>query len=168
VCVLFEDIRVTKKQTFFLLIIKMELSMKMFMGLMFIVGLVLTIYAFKIAPAVKNCDSKTQNAARGILVMGVMMLSVSTTYMVCGCGMKVHQGTLGMTFVFFMLAVGIVTITLTSIIHSACKDARKDTPILLTFSALTTVVSASYLVYKFYLMTKGKDSRAVEMTKLGF
>ena len=146
----------------------MELSMRMFMGLMFVVGLVLTIYAFKIGPAVKNCDSKTQNAARGLLVMGIMMISVSSTYMVCGCGMQVHQGTLGTFFIVLMLAVGFITMTLTSIIHGSCKNARKDTPFLLVISVLITATAGGYLVYNWYLVNLRGGGKAEEMSKLGF
>jgi hypothetical protein len=138
----------------------MELSMGMFMGLMFIVGLVLTIYAFKIAPKVKNCSSKSQNAARGLLVMGVMMLCVSATYMVCGCGRSLGKGTLGTSFVVFMLIVGIITIALSSIIHKECGAAKSDTPALITLSVLMTVLSGGYLVFKGYTASKAP--------KLGF
>ena len=137
----------------------MELSMKMFMRLMFIIGLVLTIYAFKISPTVvKKCNSsKTQNAVHGLLVMGVMILSISATYMVCGCGIELDQGTVGLFFIILMLVVGIITIVLTSIIHSTCKDAMHDTAVLLTVSVLMTVMSGGYLVYKGVKMGKKLD-----------
>ncbi len=145
----------------------MELSTRMFMGLVFIIGLVLTIYSFKIAPTVKTCSGKAQNAARGLLVMGVMMLSVSATYMVCGCVRSISHSTLGMSFVVFMLAVGVSTIILASIIHSECSIARKDTPILIALSVLMTVLTGGYLVYRGYNMVKGGDGQrhsGIEMT----
>lgn len=129
--------------------------MKMFMGLMFLIGLVLTVYAFKIAPTVKNCDSNVQNSARGILVMGVIMMSVSAAIMVCGCGIEVQHSTLGMLFPILMLAVSIITMSLTSIIHSSCIEARTQTPVLITISVLTTLLSVGYLGYKGYNKISG-------------
>jgi len=135
----------------------MQISMEMFMILMFFVGLILTIYAFKIGPIVNNskpfCPVSTQNAVRGLLVMGVMILSVSGTYMVCGFGgdgNRIDQGIIGMSFVSLMLAIGIIVIVLTSTIHSACPDARKNTPVLMTLAVLTAVASGSYLSYRGY------------------
>lgn len=134
--------------------------MEMFMGAMFIVGLVLTVYSFKIAPDTKDCSSKTQNAVRGLLVMGVMLMSVTLTYMVCGCGVSnLTHGTIGMGFVLLMLAIGIIVIVLSSIIHAGCSDAKKDTPVLIALSVIVTVMSGSYLVYKGYNMSKGGGSR---------
>lgn len=135
-----------------------ELSMKMFMGSMFIIGLVLTIYAFKIGPKVKNCDEKTQNSARGILVMGVMMISVSSTFIACGCGMSVHNNQLGMVFLGLMLIVGISTISLSSIIHGSCPSARDYTTPLIVISVLSTVLTIGYLGYKGYNMSQNSKS----------
>lgn len=135
-----------------------ELSMKMFMGLMFIIGLVLTIYAFKIGAEVKNCDEKTQNSARGILVMGIMMISVSSTFIACGCGMSVQNHILGMVFLGLMLIVGISTITLSSIIHGSCPSAREYTTPLIVISVLSTVLTVGYLGYKGYNMNQSSNS----------
>lgn len=130
----------------------MEISMKIFMGLMFLVGLVLTVYAFRIAPFVKDCNSKAQNAARGLLVLGIMMISVAATYMVCGCGMEVEHSSLGMFFIVFMLLVSIVTMVLTSIIHGSCNKAKDNTSSLIVLSVLLTVMTGGYLIYNGYLM----------------
>lgn len=135
----------------------MELSMTMFLGLMGIVGLVLTIYAFKIAPDVKDCDSKTQNALRGLLVMGVIMLSVSSTLFACG----MNNGYTGLAnvFIVLMLIVGITTISLSSIIHGACEKARGDTPALITVSVIMTVMTGGFLMYKGYKSVKGNNQK---------
>lgn len=150
----------------------MQISMGIFMTMMFLVGLILTVYAFKIEHAVKNCSSSAQNAAqnavRGLLVMGVILLSVSSTYMVCGCGgvgKMIGQGVFSMSFVVLMLAISIIVIVLTSTIHSACPDAQKDTSVLLTLSMLTTVASSGYLLYRGYSQMKSNKIKpgAVEM-----
>lgn len=136
----------------------MQLSMGMFMSLMFIVGLVLTIYSFKLGPAVKNCSAAAQDAARGLVVLGVMLISISGTYMVCGCEkiglpMKSHSVT-GIGFVVLMLLIGISVIGLTSTIHKECQNARTDTPVLITIASITTLVCIVYLVYRGYSAVK--------------
>jgi uncharacterized membrane protein YedE/YeeE len=139
----------------------MQLSTDMFMGLMFIVGLVLTIFALKIASNVNNCDSSTQNAVRGLLVMGVMLMSITGTTLGINCPTRSKSHTLGgvtssMAFIVLMLIIGIITTALVSVIHKNCEDARKDTPILLIMSVLIIVVSGGYLGYTVY------SSRAIK------
>lgn len=147
----------------------MELSTEMFMGSMFIVGLVLTIYAFKIAPATKNCSITAQNAVRGLIVMGVMLMSITGTFMICGCGVaKLKHETIGMGFTILMLLIGIIVMVLSSIIHEDCNAAKKDTPLLISLSVLVTIASGGYLVYKGYNMVKskgfvGKNGGGIEM-----
>lgn len=128
----------------------MQLSMKFFMSLMLIVGLVLTLYAFRINSHVNDCSKAVQNAARGLIVMGVILVSVSSTYMVCGCSKSLSTTALGMGFVLLMLVIGVTVISLTSIIHSGCKNARKSTPLLISLAVLTVVLSGSYLTFNIF------------------
>ena len=131
----------------------MELPKEMLMGLMFIVGLVLTIFAFKISSDVTNCNAASQNALRGLLVMGVMLMSITATTLGINCNRgksDTETSVNGMIFVILMLIIGIITTALVSVIHKNCEDARKDTPILLTMSVLIMVVSLGYLGYSVY------------------
>lgn len=78
--------------------LNISLSMGVFMSIMFIIGLGLISMSFKIAEAdsAKNCgDLSVQRSIRGLLVMSVMLLSVSLTYMICGCGMAVSDNAIG-------------------------------------------------------------------------
>jgi hypothetical protein len=131
----------------------MELPKEMLMGLMFIVGLVLTIFAFKIANDVTGCNTNAQNALRGLLVMGVMLMSITGTALGINCNTEksdTETSVNGMIFVVLMLLIGIITTALVSVIHKNCEDARKDTPILLSMSVLIMVVSGGYLGYTGY------------------
>lgn len=130
----------------------MQLPKEIFMGLMMIVGLILTIYAFKIASDVVDCDISAQNAVRGLLVMGVTLMCISGTTLVINCPSKGDKDNHmnGMIFVILMLVIGIVTTALASVIHKKCEESRKDTPILLTLSVLIMVVSGGYLGYTLY------------------
>jgi uncharacterized membrane protein len=127
----------------------MEISLGMFMGVMFIVGVILTLYGFKLANAVKNCtQDSVQNSVRGLLIMGTILVTVAATYMVCGCGTQsVSQNVLGMRFVVLMIIIGLCVIGLASTIHAGCPDAQKDTPALITIAVLTVLVSGGYLGY---------------------
>lgn len=138
----------------------MELPKEMLMGLMFIVGLVLTIFAFKIASDVTICNVAAQNALRGLLVMGVMLMSITATTVGINCDTgKSDKSLNGMIFVILMLIIGIVTTALVSVIHKNCEDARKDTPILLTLSVLIMVVSLGYLGYSVYYKHLSSDEK---------
>lgn len=138
----------------------MDLPKEMLMGLMFIVGLVLTIFAFKIANDVNICKvPAAQNALRGLLVMGVMLMSITGTTLVINCNTgksNTEMSVNGMIFVILMLVIGIITTALVSVIHKNCEDARKDTPILLTMSVLIMVVSLGYLGYTGYTFYNSK------------
>ena len=138
----------------------MELQKEMLMGLMFIVGLVLTIFAFKMSNDVTTCNVNAQNALRGLLVMGVMLMSITGTTLGINCDTGKSDKTVnGMIFVILMLVIGIVTTALVSVIHKNCEDARKDTPILLTMSVLIMVVSLGYLGYSVYNKHLSSDEK---------
>ena len=129
----------------------MKLPKEMFMGLMMIVGLVLTIYAFKISSDVVDCNISAQNAVRGLLVIGVSLMSISGTTLGINCPAKDDDKHMnGMIFIIFMFLIGIVTTALVSVIHKNCEAARKDTPVLLTLSVLIMAVSGGYLGYTVY------------------
>jgi cytochrome bd-type quinol oxidase subunit 2 len=138
----------------------MNLPKEMLMGLMFIVGLVLTIFAFKIASDVTKCNTNTQNALRGLLVMGVMLMCITGTTLLINCNTeKSDKSVNGMIFVILMLLIGIITTALVSVIHKNCEDARKDTPTLLTMSVLIMVVSVGYLGYTVYNKHLSSDEK---------
>ena len=138
----------------------MELPKEMLMGLMFVVGLLLTIFAFKIASDVTKCNIASQNALRGLLVMGVMLMSISGTTLGINCDTGKSDKTVNsMIFVILMLIIGIVTTALVSVIHKNCENARKDTPILLTMSVLIMIVSLGYLGYSVYNKHLSSDEK---------
>ena len=127
---------------------------------MFIVGLVLTIFAFKIASDVTGCNKASQNALRGLLVMGVMLMSITGTILGINCDTgKSDKSVNGMIFVIVMLIIGIITTALVSVIHKNCEDARKDTPVLLTMSVLIMVASLGYLGYSVYNKHLSSDEK---------
>jgi hypothetical protein len=134
----------------------MKLSMKMFMVLLLIVGLILTIYSFAIAPDVTNCSANAQNAVRGLLVMGVALFSITGTVLAFRCHSSNSglEPIIGMTFIVLLLLISSTTIGLVSVIHKECEAARSKTPVLLGLSILVTVVTAGYLGYEGYKLVK--------------
>ena len=138
----------------------MELQKEMLMGLIFVVGLVLTIFAFKISSSVTKCNAASQNALRGLLVMGVMLMSITGTILGINCDTgKSDKSVNGMIFVILMFITGIVTTALVSVIHKNCDEARTDTPILLTMSVLIILVSGGYLGYSVYNKHLSSDEK---------
>ena len=131
--------------------------MGVFMSIMFIIGLGLISMSFQIAETASKCDITVQRSIRGLLVMSVMLLSVSLTYMICGCGMAVSDNAIGVFFTVFMLTAGIVIMVLCSIIHNKCEASRKDTTVLLWLSTLTTACAGAYLGLEVYNIVSGKS-----------
>ena len=129
----------------------MELSIKMFMGLMLIIGLTLTIFAFMIADNVTTCNVKAQNAVRGLLAMGVALFCISATMLTFGCANFSNASVLGMVFIVVLLLIGITTIGLVSVIITECKPAKSSCTVPLILSIIVTISSAGYLGYKGYL-----------------
>ena len=137
--------------------LNISLSMGVFMSIMFIIGLGLISMSFQIAETASKCDITVQRSIRGLLVMSVMLLSVSLTYMICGCGMAVSDNAIGVFFTVFMLTAGIVIMVLCSIIHNKCEASRKDTTVLLWLSTLTTACAGAYLGLEVYNIVSGKS-----------
>ena len=129
----------------------MEISPNMLFGIMFIIGVVFSVYALGEAHAVKDCGLSAQNAMRGILVMGVAMTSIAFTALMCKCGHGNASSALGQVFVGGMMCLSIVTLVLISIIMSACKEASKGvTTAMLVLCIIAILISGGYIGYEVY------------------
>ena len=140
----------------------MKLSMRMFMVFIFMIGLALTIVAFKISSYANcdtNCSSKAQNAIRGLLVLGVSLICIPSTILAFKCSTSRFQDDsfMGTLFLVLLLFISITTIGLSIVIHEECEVARKDTPWLLGSSTLIIIIVLTYLGYIIYNHTKGKQ-----------
>lgn len=133
--------------------VKLELSMPMFMALLILVGLTLTVYSFILASDVTNCSASAQNAVRGLLVMGVLLFSIPGTLLAFKCSISNKTGFhLGTSFIVLLLVICLITIGLVSTIHKECLTARNKTPVLLGLSVLITVITSGYLGFEGYKM----------------
>lgn len=130
----------------------MQISMKIFLVVLLIIGFALTVCSFILAKPVDSCSNHAKNALRGLLTMGVLMFSISATMLACKCDANFDAAgsTLNTVFPVFILAIGITTIGLASTIHKECIDARKLTPILITLSVFITLGAGGYLGLKIY------------------
>lgn len=147
----------------------MKLSMEMFMAFMFIVGLVICVYAFKTSPLTKDCSLNVQNAARGLLVLGVIIVTMSTTYMICGCGAAkmLSESSIGTVFVSLMLVIGIIVVALTSIIRDGCSETKHTIQPIMGIGVLMLLFSLftlGYQGYTGYQKLSGSKNRANMMS----
>ena len=126
--------------------------MRMFFGAMFLLGILLSVYALTEAHKVKDCSTNVQNSIRAILVMGVAMTCISFTAMICKCGGgKDPSGFLGKLFLFGILAISLTTLVLVSIIMSKCPDAKGGTTVAaLLISILAILMTGGYIGYDIY------------------
>ena len=153
--------------------LNISLSMGVFMSIMFIIGLGLISMSFQIAETASKCDITVQRSIRGLLVMSVMLLSVSLTYMICGCGMVVSHNAIGVFFIVFMLTISISIMVLCSFIYKKCVVSRENTKLLLSLSILITAFAALYLGGEvYYILSRkfgstSKPGGAIEMRGFG-
>lgn len=158
---------------------QMQMSMNALFGVMFVVGILFSIYALTEAPNTKDCPVAAQNAMRGILVMGVAMTCISFTALICKCGAS-HAAShgLGSLFLIGMICLSITTLVLISIIIGTCKDASHGMTItMLILAIIAVLVSGGYGIVLLIYDEKGggaaKDGGgesgvAVPLAPLGF
>lgn len=132
------------------------MTMPIFMGLMLLIGLFITVYAFNIAKDTDKCpnsSSAAKNAARILISLGMVMVSISGTYLLCGCdniGKRVNQENIGFMFIIMLMLISIFIIVLVYKVQGGCDEAKHSGSILLILSYITTVLSVLYLGYRIY------------------
>lgn len=132
-----------------------SMSMTTLMIFVFVTGLLLTIQSFKLAETSSKCKLEVQRAVRGLIVLSVMMMSSSATYMFSNCNTSLSNNTIGTFFIALMVTLGIVITTLASIIHADCVEARSDTIILIVVGTLTIFFTGAFLGYSMYSTSSG-------------
>ena len=136
---------------------KLQMSMNALFGVMFVVGILFSIYALIEAPKTKDCPTAAQNAMRGILVMGVAMTCISFTALMCKCGSSDSSHGLGIFFLFGMICLSVTALVLISIIIGNCKDASHGmTTTMLVLAIIAVLVSGGYGGYLIYEEYQGK------------
>ena len=133
-------------------------------GLMLVIGLVLSYYAFKIMDKLdspsdtQTCDEHAKKAGRGLLIMGVSITMISLTLMAAGgcpsVGSRVGKKAVEMAeepmAVLVLLAlISITTLVLSSIIRSKCSDVKNESNVVLGLSTLGTLISLGLIGYDF-------------------
>jgi hypothetical protein len=137
-----------------------SMSMTTFMVIVFIIGLLLTGQSFKLAETSIKCKEEVQRAIRGLIVLSVMMLSCSATYMISNCNTSLSNNTIGTFFIALMLTLGIVITTLSSIIHGNCVESRSDTVGLIVVGTLTIFFTGTFLGYSMYSSSPGSNLKS--------
>lgn len=127
-----------------------------FKGITFIIGVLVTYFAFTLLEKTDKCSSKAQKSARGLLVLGAVLMTMSLTLLVGKCDRQISMEN-DEHYVFvslFVFLVSVAVITLASIVHSECKNARGSTTVIISIGAVMAFISASYVSYKVYLANK--------------
>jgi heme/copper-type cytochrome/quinol oxidase subunit 2 len=140
----------------------MELSTEMFMILVLVIGIILSIYAFKIDSSIATeCENEDKSKAltrssRGLIVLSISMVSSAVTYLLGGCSSASSSNVIGIIFLSLMIGLGIVVTVLSSIIHVKCDEAdkdktnhvKKDATTLIVLGVLSTLMSSAYMFYQ--------------------
>ena len=152
---------------------KIKIEATIFMLIIFLIGLTITVYSYKIAGTVVDCSINAQNAVRGLLVMGTALICIPITILAFNCPLPLESGKdsiMSNVFILLLLLINGSIIGLSSVIHNECEASREYTKILIPLSVLATSFSLGYLVYEVYgVFAKGKgksSSKSVEMVKI--
>lgn len=138
----------------------LTLTMPIFMGLMVVIGLFITVFAFNLAKDADKCPPNalsTKRAARILISLGVFMVSMASTYLLCGCtnvGNFLHKDNINMMFVMILLFLGIFVNILVNTVRKGCKETGNSGSILLSLSSLVVVLSILYFTYRLYMIFK--------------
>ena len=134
-----------------------EFNLTALMGFNFVLGLAITVFALKIGNATKNCtDTKVNNSIKGLLSVGLILMSVSGTSFACGCaGNALINNNIHMIFGVFSLALGVVLVTLASIVHNKCGVPKSDTGLIIALGSVMIAVSVGYLGMKAFKRVRG-------------
>lgn len=147
-----------------------SISMPVFMGLMLVIGLFITIYAFNISNDTDKCQtssSSAKNAAKILIALGVFVTAMAATYLMCGCskvGQIVHHDNLGMLFVGMLFLIGVFVVVLVSIIQGGCSEAKNSSSVLLMLSSIVVGLSVLYFGYRMYVMYSHHGGRRQLLT----
>lgn len=135
-----------------------QFDTQMFMGINLILGLVLTVFAFKLSASTKTCNNeKVTNSVKGLMVIGVVLITQASTMLACGCG-KTSTGIFGIKLAYLFsilsLALGVAIITLSAIIKNgmsdSCKATSSDTGVLIALGSIMSALSVGFLGYKLF------------------
>ncbi len=147
----------------------MKNAATVFMALIFVIGLVITIFSFKIAGTLVDCSISSQNALRGLIVMGTALICIPITILAFHCQLKLPSGKESMmsnVFIVLLLLINIAIIGLASVIHKDCEASRSHTSILIPLSVFAAFACASYLGYEGYsTFAKGKAKGKEQVKK---
>jgi len=130
------------------------------MGFLFIIGVLLIVCYFDIDKNVKkNCTSdKLRDANTGLLVIGMIFISITTGKMMCNwkCDCPSESGGSSKLYIAFVFVLSIVLLTLSSIIKAegagkSCPLNTKSTDTILGLSICLIILSGGYLGYSAYL-----------------
>ena len=129
-------------------------GLRIFMGIIFCYGIFLLIFSLKTSVSSDNCNTtKVQDAIKALIIISTMMVSVSFTFMLCGCG-KSHKGstlTHGL-LLLFVWGLSISNIVFGQIIVANCDeyepkhDAKVIRDVGITMCTLITAWVVLYLV----------------------
>lgn len=142
----------------------MEISMEIFMGLVLIIGLILSVYAFKIDAKIAKCvdtGKSVTKASKGLIVLSVSMVAAAVTYLAGGCDSSSSKQAIGVIFLGLLCGLGIVVVVLASIIRSKCsaddddaKAAKSDSDVLIILGVLAAMSSGGYLAMELHKKVK--------------
>jgi len=132
-----------------------------FMVLIFLLGIVLTVTSGKILKKIKkNCESEDlRNANRGILVIGVVAIVSSLSYMACHakCACKDVGAFSTVGYMGFTFLLSIVLIALGSVVdkqtkNTGCEDAKGTSGLVIGIGVIMLLMSGGWGGYKGYEM----------------
>ena len=159
---------------------------KIFMVLMMVIGILLLILTKRVNDEIKpGCISeKLRNANRGVLVVGVLLIAIGASNLICewrcDCSSSsLESDKLILIYSTVVSLLGIVLISLGAVISSESKDLcnAPSGNSIWQLGIIATIIPLAYIGYDIYgrmdsggggLLSKGSPSKDVEMGSMSF
>lgn len=139
------------------------ITMPVLMILMVIIGFLITIFAFNMAKDTDKCPASSKAAKRAtriLISLGVFMMSMAGTYLLCGCtrwGEYLHVDNLNLMFIALLFVIGVVVNFLVSTVRTGCPETSESGTILLSLSSIVIVLALVFFAFRLYTIFSSKN-----------
>ena len=144
----------------------LAVTMPVLMGFMVVIGFLITLFAFNMAKDTDKCPASSlaaKRATRILITLGVFMMSMAGTYLLCGCtrvGDFLHKDNLNLMFIALLFVIGVVVNFLVSTVRTGCPETSESGSVLLNLSSLVIVISLVFFGIRLYTIFSSKEKRA--------
>lgn len=136
-------------------------GMLLFLIVIFLVGIALCFYTFRIVDIVEDCPEATQNAKMFSRILTYVSLSMTlfsgTLIAFCNCSLKssiIRTQNIDIILSIIFVMLGIFVIVITVMINNGCPKVKKDTQIPVYIAIGLIAASVLNIMRRVYYLSK--------------